>query len=249
MRTKTMHNTTDRRGITVEAQLESELERVWALTQTPARHSRWDLRFGRIDPVGEGAFRYRRFGVAGTGEHSGERRSDDGEATSALRFACSNRLSPIEEGSGYWRYVPRDGGGVTFLTWFDYRSRYPRLDRLFRPVMACGAPPGRSTGCGCGPIARCRPNSPPVSRSLMPPPGPPWSSEPPRSSTDRLHGLLSHCSWCWPRDYRRCRGRRRHVARPGTPGPPDDLDLRSRARFRLRQTAPSDAGALRRRSG
>lgn len=127
-----------RAGIDVGAHLDSGIERVWALTQDPTKHARWDVRFGRITPTGPGTFRYRRFGVAGTGEHSGERRGDDGEATSALRFACSNRLSPIEEGSGYWRYVPRDGGGVTFLTWFDYRSRYPRLDRLFRPVMAWG---------------------------------------------------------------------------------------------------------------
>lgn len=129
---------TDRRGVDVEAHLESGLDRVWSLTQTPAQHSRWDVRFGRIEPTGAGAFRYRRFGVAGTGEHSGERHGDDGSATSALRFACPNPLSPIDEGSGYWRYVPRNGGGVTFLTWYDYRARYPRIDRLFRPIMAWG---------------------------------------------------------------------------------------------------------------
>lgn len=127
-----------RRGIHVEARLTADVDRVWALTQTPARHERWDVRFGRIRPTDDGRFRYRRFGVSGTGEHSGERRRDDGSATSALRFACTNPLSPIEEGSGYWRYRPLDGGGTEFATGYDYRSRYPRIDRVFRPLMAWG---------------------------------------------------------------------------------------------------------------
>lgn len=126
------------RGIRVETRLACDVDRVWALTQDPRRHSRWDVRFGRIEPTGDGLFRYRRFGVAGTGEHAGERRRSDGSATSALRFACSNPLSPIEEGSGYWRYRALDDGGTRFETGYDYRSRYPRLDRVFRPVMAWG---------------------------------------------------------------------------------------------------------------
>lgn len=133
-----MSTTRTRRGIHVEARLTADVERVWALTQTTARHERWDVRFGRIRPTADGRFRYRRFGVSGTGEHSGERRRDDGSATSALRFACPNPLSPIEEGSGYWRYRPLDGGGTEFATGYDYRSRYPRVDRVFRPLMAWG---------------------------------------------------------------------------------------------------------------
>ncbi|MEH3032914.1 MAG: SRPBCC family protein [Aeromicrobium erythreum] len=127
-----------RHGIHVEARLDAAVDRVWALTQEPRRHERWDVRFGRIRPTGEGTFCYRRFGVAGTGEHAGERRRSDGSATSALRFACPSRWSPIEEGSGYWRYAALDDGGTRFETGYDYRSRYPRLDRLFRPVMAWG---------------------------------------------------------------------------------------------------------------
>ncbi|WP_291524055.1 SRPBCC family protein [Branchiibius sp. NY16-3462-2] len=127
-----------RTGIDVGAELNSSLERVWALTQDPSKHARWDVRFGRITPTGAGTFCYRRFGVGGTGEHSGDRRATDGSATSALRFACAHPLSPIEEGSGYWRYTPREDGGVTFATWYDYRSRYPRIDRFFRPLMARG---------------------------------------------------------------------------------------------------------------
>ena len=127
-----------RQAIDVAATLNSDMERVWALTQDPAKHARWDVRFGRITPTGEGRFRYRRFGVGGTGEHSCDRWAADGSATSALRFACRNPLSPIERGSGYWRYTPREGGGVTFVTWYDYRSRYPMIDRFFRPLMAWG---------------------------------------------------------------------------------------------------------------
>jgi hypothetical protein len=45
----------------------------------------------------------------------------------------------IEEGSGYWRYVPTPGG-VRFLTWYDYRTRFGAagslIDRLvFRPLI------------------------------------------------------------------------------------------------------------------
>lgn len=133
-----MRRTSHPQGITVEARLESGLDRVWALTQQPSQHSRWDARFGRIEPTADGRFRYRRFGVAGSGEHSGDRHGADGSATSALRFACENPLSPIEEGSGYWQYRPHSTGGLTFATWYDYRSRYPRIDRVFRPVMAWG---------------------------------------------------------------------------------------------------------------
>lgn len=127
-----------RQGIAVGADLSSDIEHVWALTQDPSKHARWDVRFGRITPTGPGTFCYRRFGVGGTGAHSDDRRAADGSATSALRFACSHPLSPIEEGSGYWRYTPREDGGVTFATWYDYRSRYPMIDRFFRPLMAWG---------------------------------------------------------------------------------------------------------------
>lgn len=133
---------TDRRGIHVAVVTCSDVERLWALTQDPTQHSRWDVRFARIEPTGPGAFVYRRFGVRGTGTHAGERRTADGGATSALTFACPNPLSPIVVGSGYWRYRPllqEDGpAGTSFETGYDYRPRHAAVDRVFRPLMAWG---------------------------------------------------------------------------------------------------------------
>lgn len=130
------------RGIHVAAVTRSDVERLWALTQDPVRHARWDVRFGRITPTGEGTFRYRRFGVAGTGTHAGERRSAVGGATSALTFACPHPLSPIVVGSGYWRYRPlhEESGpaGTSFETGYDYQVRQAGVDRVFRPLMAWG---------------------------------------------------------------------------------------------------------------
>jgi hypothetical protein len=76
--------------------------------------------------------------VAGTGVSAGERQRADGTRVSALRFASLHPLSLIEEGSGYWRYVPTDDG-VRFVTGYDYRARPGRFgtvaDRfVFRPL-------------------------------------------------------------------------------------------------------------------
>jgi hypothetical protein len=136
-------------GLYIEARVRADLEEVWARTQEPALHQRWDLRFTEIDylPRGEGEpqrFRYATrvlpgLTVAGTGVSAGEKERPDGTRTSALRFASPHPLSLIAEGSGYWRYVP-DGAGVRFLTGYDYRPRWGRpgalADRvLFRPLM------------------------------------------------------------------------------------------------------------------
>lgn len=133
---------TARHGIQVAVVTCSGVERLWALTQEPTQHARWDVRFARIEPTGAGAFEYRRFGVRGTGTHAGERCTADGGATSALTFACPNPLSPIVVGSGYWRYRPllgEDGpAGTSFETGYDYRPRHAAVDRVFRPLMAWG---------------------------------------------------------------------------------------------------------------
>jgi hypothetical protein len=131
--------------IYVETTIGVPLDQVWDLTQDHRRHSRWDLRFGRIDPVagtGPAAFTYATavlpgVEIAGYGVHTGERRRPDGSAVSALRFGSADRRSPIREGSGYWRYVPTPGG-VRFLTGYAYRTRWGRAGRLvdlaFGPV-------------------------------------------------------------------------------------------------------------------
>ncbi len=129
----------------VETRIAASLDRLWAHTQDPVIHQRWDLRFTEIAPTGPGHFRYSTrvlpfLTVDGTGIHSGERHRPDGGRTSALRFASGHPLSLIAEGSGYWRYQPEPDGSVRFLTGYDYRVRWGRtgaiLDRLaFRPLM------------------------------------------------------------------------------------------------------------------
>ncbi len=119
-----------------------------AATQDPARHQRWDVRFGRIEylPLVEGEpqrFTYATtvapgVTIAGTGESLGDRAREGGARWSGLRFWADNRRSLIEAGAGYWRYVPTSDG-TRFLTRYDYRPRWGRLgelaDRiLFRPL-------------------------------------------------------------------------------------------------------------------
>lgn len=133
-------------GITVSVRIEAPLERVWALTQDPANHPRWDLRFSRITPVaptadGASRFTYERslplHTIRGTGTSIGELSRPDGTRTSALRFTTRDRVSPLRGGRGYWRYTP-DADGVVFRTGYDYEPGWGRLlDRLvMRRVIA-----------------------------------------------------------------------------------------------------------------
>jgi len=127
----------------------SMLDETWRLTQSPEVHQRWDLRFTKITylPRAEGEpqrFLYRTallpgLAIEGTGESVGERLGTDGTASSALRFSSPQWFSLIEEGSGYWRYIPVEGG-LRFLTWYDYRVRFGLAGRLvnaavLRPAM------------------------------------------------------------------------------------------------------------------
>src|SRR5213593_1517411 len=137
-------------SIYVEILVRAPVDALWAHTQTPALHERWDLRFSKIDyspRLGEGAaqrFRYTTrigFGleVRGEGETSRQRALTDGSSTSALRFGSDAPLSIIRDGRGYWKYVPTSDG-VRFLTWYDYRTRFGAagavFDRLlFRPLI------------------------------------------------------------------------------------------------------------------
>jgi hypothetical protein len=127
------------RQLYVEALIEADLDTVWRLTQEPAAHQRWDLRFGEISylPRADGQpqrFRYAttvlpRLTVHGVGVSVGERHRADGVCTSALRFESRHRLSLIGTGSGYWRYEPVSGG-VRFITGYDYRPGWGRFGRL-----------------------------------------------------------------------------------------------------------------------
>lgn len=125
--------------------MRAPIDEVWRRSQDPDDHSRWDLRFTRIemlDPTPTTAsaprhFRYAVGPVTGVGVTSADRGLTDGSATSALRFASDHRLSPIRSGSGYWRYLPAcndTSAGTKFLTRYDYLPRGP-ADRLVRPLL------------------------------------------------------------------------------------------------------------------
>ncbi|GAB1817729.1 hypothetical protein [Herbidospora sp. RD11066] len=114
----------------VETFVRADPGELWRLTQDPALHSRWDLRFSEIRPVDARNFRYRWTVITGDGWTTADR----SRGISTLRFASADRRSPIVSGSGYWRYVPA-GDGVRFLTWYDYTPRHRLLDPVFRPLM------------------------------------------------------------------------------------------------------------------
>lgn len=114
--------------IYVEITINADCDRVWELTQNTDLHPRWDLRFSTITPSGSlpsGGYRFdyaRRVfwhTIVGTGTTIGELTRPDGTRTSALRFTTTDRVSPIGEGRGYWRYAPGPDG-TTFATGFDY---------------------------------------------------------------------------------------------------------------------------------
>lgn len=137
-------------GIYVERFIHSDIESVWEQTQRPELHQAWDLRFTKIEYLPRASdaepqrFKYSTrigFGlqVDGQGESTGNRDASTGTRTSALRFWSDNPKSLIEEGSGYWQYVPTENG-VRFLTWYDYRTRFGAFGRLldkllFRPLL------------------------------------------------------------------------------------------------------------------
>ena len=138
-------------SIYVERFIAADAGRVWALTQQPEMHQRWDLRFSRIEylPVEKGGgpqeFLFEtRLGlgltIRGTGRTTGERREDSGESSSALVFGSQSPISLIRKGSGYWKYAP-EKSGMRFATRYDYAVRWGwvgwLLDRaIFRPMMA-----------------------------------------------------------------------------------------------------------------
>ncbi len=136
-------------SIYVEIFIRSPIEELWRATQEPDVHERWDLRFTTIeylprpDASEPQRFRYATrlgFGktIGGSGESTGTHEAD-GQRTSALKFWSDDPVSLIREGSGYWKYVPGEGG-VRFLTRYDYRVRFGALGRafdraVFRPLI------------------------------------------------------------------------------------------------------------------
>jgi len=130
----------EQRGIYVETLISEGLDRIWQLTQEPDLHTRWDLRFTRIqylpraNPSEAQRFLYETrigFGLAieGTGESVGDRSLEQGDVTSSLKFASDDPKSLIRNGAGYWKYVPTHAG-LRFLTWYDYEVRFGAMGRL-----------------------------------------------------------------------------------------------------------------------
>lgn len=140
-------------GIYVEIPIDSSVDEIWRLTQTPELHQLWDLRFTGIEYLPKNSddepqkFRYSTrigFGlnIHGDGESTGTRGDAAGQRTSALKFWSADPKSLIQEGSGYWQYIP-SGSNLRFLTWYDYRTRFGPLGRiidriLFRPLLGWG---------------------------------------------------------------------------------------------------------------
>ncbi|MBB2899225.1 hypothetical protein FHR75_000013 [Kineococcus radiotolerans] len=136
------------RPLYVETLVRCDADRLWHLTQAPDLHPRWDLRFSSIEPTGRDAGGHQHFTyalilphpraalltVTGTGVSVGERRDAAGRGTSALRFRPHGVLSPLGEGSGYWRYVPTEHG-VRFLTGYDYVPGWGGLGRVLDPLL------------------------------------------------------------------------------------------------------------------
>jgi hypothetical protein len=133
------------RGIYVEILIRAPMDALWARTQTPGLHERWDLRFSRIHYLPKShddepqRFEYSTrlgFGVEvnGQGETVGQRDSPDGSRSSALKFWSAAPLSIIREGSGYWKYIPT-ADGIRFLSWYDYRTRFGSAGALFDRVV------------------------------------------------------------------------------------------------------------------
>jgi uncharacterized membrane protein YphA (DoxX/SURF4 family) len=137
-------------SIFVERIIDAPADRLWALTQTPEFHQRWDLRFTRIHylpgAAGPQTFEYETrvapgVVIRGTGQTTSEFRSSAGERSSALVFASSDPRSLIRKGSGYWQYTPMHAEQTRFATSYDYAPRWGVAGRIvdaviFRPMMA-----------------------------------------------------------------------------------------------------------------
>ena len=137
-------------GIYVEILISENVDEIWRRTQVPELHELWDLRFTGIQYLPKQSedepqrFLYSTrigFGLSidGEGESTGTKEDATGVRTSALKFWSLDAKSLIEEGSGYWRYVPTENG-TRFLTWYDYRTRFGAAGRLidrifFRPLI------------------------------------------------------------------------------------------------------------------
>ncbi|REB07498.1 hypothetical protein DVB69_11575 [Sporosarcina sp. BI001-red] len=134
--------------IYVEIPINVPLQRVWDASQKPDLHAQWDLRFSSIHYLPKEddepqQFTYTRtvgpfITVEGWGESNGSAYLGNGARSSSLHFGTDQKISPIREGRGYWKYEPTDAG-TKFLTQYDYETNFGKvgqlIDQLFRPLM------------------------------------------------------------------------------------------------------------------
>ncbi len=136
-------------SIYVEILIRGGMDDLWAKTQDPKLHQRWDLRFSQIDYLPRQSGETQKFlyktrivgglQIEGAGESTGERDDATGQRTSALRFWSDDPKSLIKVGSGYWKYIPGNDS-IRFITWYDYRTRFGMLGQIvdkifFRPLL------------------------------------------------------------------------------------------------------------------
>ena len=134
--------------IYVEIPIHVPMQRVWDASQKPDLHAQWDVRFSSISylPREENKpqlFTYTRtvgpfLTVEGWGESKGTAVLENGTRSSALHFGTDQKLSPIREGRGYWKYEPMETG-TKFLTQYDYQPSFGKIiDAFFRPLIGFG---------------------------------------------------------------------------------------------------------------
>ncbi|MFY3791437.1 DoxX-like family protein [Ureibacillus sp. MALMAid1270] len=141
-----------RKPVYVEIDIDTKMDDLWKATQTPDLHAQWDLRFSSITYLPKmdkepQHFTYTRslgFGqkIEGWGISTGSHEAINGTRSSSLHFGTEQRISPIKEGRGYWKYIPKEQS-ITFLTQYDYDVNFGKfgqvLDRLlFRPLIGWG---------------------------------------------------------------------------------------------------------------
>jgi hypothetical protein len=116
--------------IVVEALIPAAVETVWARSQEPASHVRWDIRFTTIankpevDARGYHLMDYRTdvaFGIEVAGE--GRYLHSTPLEHSTFEFDSDDWKSIIRDGRGIWQYERR-GDATLFKTVYDYAARY-----------------------------------------------------------------------------------------------------------------------------
>ncbi|WP_251636837.1 DoxX-like family protein [Sporosarcina sp. NCCP-2716] len=134
--------------IYVEIIINAPVQQIWNASQEPDLHAQWDLRFSSISYLPKEENQPQRFTytrtvgpfltVEGWGTSSGSAYLDDGSRSSSLHFGTDQKVSPIREGRGYWKYEPQEER-TKFLTQYDYKTNFGPVgmlvDRLFRPLM------------------------------------------------------------------------------------------------------------------